>query len=392
MISLARYRALLAQRDVRELIAISFVGRLPIGLTGLAILLLIQGVTGSFAQAGVAAACYVGGLSAMAPALGRVIDRIGPRLPLLVAACLFPAALSALLYAAAAGSAILTFAASALAGAAFPPITVCMRTYFRQRLGDDPLLAAAYSLESVLIELIFIVGPMVVALLVALVNAQSAVAFSALCGGAGTLLFLRAQALRTWRIEPRAHSSFLGPLAQRGFAALVGIVLCFSIAFGLMEVAITAYAAERGHAALAGLLLGLMSAGSAVGGLAYGARHWHAPLARQFSLALALMGLGLGVLALDWTTWIFGLLSVVAGIVMAPALIIQSMLVAKTARAEHATEAFTWSTSALLAGVGIGLAAGGILLETHRSPVALCAAAVSALAGAVAARLAARYF
>ena len=35
---------------------------------------------------------------------------------------------------------------------------------------------------------------------------------------------------------------------------------------------------------------------------------------------------------------------------MAPALIIQSMLVAKTARPEHSTEAFTWSTSALLVG------------------------------------------
>jgi len=46
---------------------------------------------------------------------------------------------------------------------------------------------------------------------------------------------------------------------------------------------------------------------------------------------------------------------------MAPALIIQSILVAKTAKAEHATEAFTWSTSALLGGVGIGLALGGAL-------------------------------
>jgi hypothetical protein len=43
-------------------------------------------------------------------------------------------------------------------------------------------------------------------------------------------------------------------------------------------------------AALAGVLLGLMSAGSALGGLAYGSRAWHFPLARQFAAARFLLG------------------------------------------------------------------------------------------------------
>src|SRR5574340_1421131 len=87
------------------------------------------------------------------------------------------------------------------AGATFPPITVCMRTYFRQRLGQDGLLTAAYSLESVLIETIFIVGPMLVALFVALASATVAVAFTAVCAFTGTVLFLRSPALRGGQIE-----------------------------------------------------------------------------------------------------------------------------------------------------------------------------------------------
>ena len=67
---------------------------------------------------------------------------------------------------------------------------------------------------------------------------------------------------------------------------------------------------------------------------------------------------------------------------MAPALIIQSMLVARTARAAQLTEAFTWSTSALLCGVGIGVAAGGVLLEVFPSAAALTAAAAAALLAA----------
>ena len=383
MISLARYVVLLQPSDLRQTITASMIGRLPIGITGLAVLLLVQTATSSFALGGAATASYVVGLAVAAPALGRVIDRRGPRLTLLACAVAFPAAL-ALLVAAVHWSnpAWLVLAFAAAAGATFPPITVCMRTYFRRRLRDEELLAAAYSLESVLIELIFIIGPLIVALFVALASPALAVLFAAACGLLGTLLFLRSPSLRDWRIEPRLTPSLLGPLAQAGFPALVGVIFCYSTAFGLLEVGMAAYATEAGNVALAGLLLGLMSAGSALGGLVYGSRTWHVPLARQFALMLTLMGAGLAVLAVPWSTWPFALWSLFAGIVIAPALIIQSMLVAKIARAEHATEAFTWSASALLSGVGAGVAAGGALLEHFSSPAALGAAAAAALLAA----------
>jgi hypothetical protein len=79
-------------------------------------------------------------------------------------------------------------------------------------------------------------------------------------------------------------------------------------------------------------------------------------------------------------------LSVVAGIAIAPALIIQSMLVTKTERAEHSTEALTWTTSALLGGVGIRLAAGGVMLEQLPAAATLGTGAMAALAAAVGAR------
>src|SRR5262249_50213453 len=158
----------------------------------------------------------------------------------------------------------------------------------------------------------------------------------------GTLLFLRLPSLRTWQIAPAASRHLLGALSEPGFAPLIGVVLCYSIAFGLTEIGLTAYAAESGSPALAGVLLGLMSLGSAAGGLAYGSRSWHFPLARQFALMLAIMGAGLAFLALPWSPLFFAFWSTFAGVVMAPALIIQSMLVAKTSRPEYSTEAFTW--------------------------------------------------
>jgi predicted MFS family arabinose efflux permease len=130
------------------------------------------------------------------------------------------------------------------------------------------------------------------------------------------------------------------------------------------------------------VFLGLMSIGSAAGGLAYGSARWHAPLLRQFGITLAIMGAGLLVLAVPWTLLAFGAWCILAGVVMAPALIIQSMLVAKTAKREHTTEAFTWSTSALLAGVGLGMALGGIAAEAWNSSAAFAAAAAAAMLAA----------
>ena len=61
---------------LRRTFLISIIGRLPIGVTGLGILVLVQSATSSFARGGFAAGCYVSGLALAAPGLGRMIDRL----------------------------------------------------------------------------------------------------------------------------------------------------------------------------------------------------------------------------------------------------------------------------------------------------------------------------
>jgi MFS family permease len=90
VITLERYTALFSERELRRTFLASVIARLPIGVTGLAILLLVQTSSDSFARGGAAAAFYVIGLAAIAPALGRGIDRYGPRRLLLASGVLFP--------------------------------------------------------------------------------------------------------------------------------------------------------------------------------------------------------------------------------------------------------------------------------------------------------------
>lgn len=74
MISLDRYRALLREPGLGAAVAASFVGRLPIGMAVLSILLFVQQAQQSFARAGIASALYVIGVGMAAPFI-RTLDR-----------------------------------------------------------------------------------------------------------------------------------------------------------------------------------------------------------------------------------------------------------------------------------------------------------------------------
>ena len=128
-----------------------------------------------------------------------------------------------------------------------------------------------------------------------------------------------------------------------------------------------------------------MSIGSAAGGLAYGSRAWHVPLTRQFAWSLIIMGLSIAPLAFVAHPLLLALLAMVSGVTMAPPLIIQSTIVAKTMPTPQMAEAFTWVTTAMLCGVGLGFACGGVVAEAQgATAVFLLATAITVVVGVLA--------
>jgi len=388
MISLQRYAALFAERDLRTAILASLIGRLPIGISGLALLLLVQAREASFSDSGLVTSAYLAGLAGIAPLVGRLIDRLGPRPVLLLAGLAYPVALLTLVYAINAGAPLtLVLVLSFASGATLPQITTCMRTLYRRRLQDDALLVAALSFDSVLIETVFILGPMVVAFVVATATPDLAILLGAVCAAIGALIITRIPALTDWPVERLPHRSLFGALQHPAFRKLLTILLCYAAVFGLVDIAVATYAYEIQSPALAGVILGVMSIGSAAGGLAYGSRPWHLPLTRQFAWSLIVMGVSIVPMAFIAHPAFLALFAIASGVTMSPPLIIQSTMVAKTMPTSQMAEAFTWVTTAMLCGVGLGFAFGGLVAEAQGATAVFLLAAVITTVTGLAARV-----
>jgi MFS family permease len=205
---------------------------------------------------------------------------------------------------------------------------------------------------------------------------------------AGGLSFAATGGSRRWRGEVHA-AGWLGPLAAVGMRTLCAVLGAFGLAVGIVQVAVPAFADERGSAALGGVLLAALSAGSLIGGVAYGARPWPGSPAGRLAVLVFLLGSGFALLAVAEGPWLLAALLVLAGLVLAPATVVGSTLLDSVAPRGTVTEAFAVMVMAIVAGTASGNALGGALVEGASYDTAVLTAGAIAALGALTA-LAAR--
>jgi MFS family permease len=380
-----RYAAFFALPDVTRLVVMAMIARLPMGMQGLGLLLHVRAITGSYADAGSTVGSYLAAAAATAPLIGRLVDRIGPRLPLIVTGSVCPVALVALLFARPLHLAPLQMMAlAAFAGAFAPPVTVLTRTLWRHRFEDDAdTRRTAFAVDAVLVELSFTVGPGVIATVVALGSPNVAYAVAVAIGAIAVPVFFASPALKWWRHEPQGERHLLGPLTAPRLLVIYGATLLQAFCLGLLEVGYPGFATAAGATALSGVLLALNSTGSALGGVAYGGLRLGLAPERQLRLLPLLLALALAAQVPLTSMVALGALALVAGLFIAPSLTVVSLLVSSNAPARYATEAFTWSTTCIVSGVGAGIAVGGHLVEQRGAAVVFGLAACAAVATAI---------
>lgn len=380
-LGLERYRAILAVPRARRLVVASLVGRFPIGMLALAIVLLVRRHTGSFADAGAVVAVYglaAGGVGALQ---GRLIDRFGQRRILIPDGLLCAAGLVAMVAAvrAGAGTAVLALCA-ALAGATRPPLTATMRGAWMTLLRRDSRLPTAYAFESVLAEVFFIGGPPAAAGIALATSPALAVLVAAALTVVGTLWFAGSPVSGAWRGEGRAVGR-AGALASAGMRTLVVSTVPVGLAFGTLDVAMPAFAAGHGQAAAGGLALGAQALGSMAGGLWYGSRRWSGAIARRYLRLAGVFALGLALPIAAWSLPAMVVLMAIAGLTLAPVVATGTLLLDRLAPAGTATEAYTWVTAATVAGAAAGSALAGAVVQSAGVRWSLVTATGCALVG-----------
>jgi MFS family permease len=380
------YLDVLGTPSVPRLLGSAVVGRMPTAMAGLAIVLLVRDAGGSYAAAGLVAGVYSVALALTSPLLGRLVDRVGQTRVLAGCAAASAVAFAALAAAGDSGSPAVLAGLAALAGGSIPPVAACMRALWSELLGRGGRLQAAFAVESTVQELIFVVGPPLVALLAAAVSPAAAVLGTGALLLAGTAVFASTPASRAWRGQRRA-ADWAGPLRSPGIRTVLAAIVLLATAFGTVEVAVVAGAERLGSRTLAGPLLALWAAGSMAGGLVFGSRaSGRGPERRMIGLlALVVAGIALLAVAAGLVQLAAGM--VLAGLGIAPAIACLYLLVDRLAPAGTVTEAFTWVTTGFATGFAAGNALGGTLVQRLGVDASFLAAAAGVAAAALLARL-----
>lgn len=370
----------------------AIIGKMSFAMVSLALLLLVQQESGSFALSGAVAGAFGLGNVIAAPLRARLVDQYGARMVMPWLAVGYTAGLIGIIIAAhlrADGMGVLI---ATLAGLFAPPVGAVMRGIWVLLTPSTDQRTRAYSLDAVVEELVFIVGPLLVGLVVLLPNGPTiAVAIAAAIGLIGTLGMVFGPTPQPGRAGRRASSwrGLIGPLRLVRFWPVLASLAAVGIVLGSIELLSTAHANEFGDSSMSGLLLAFFAAGSATGGLLYGARAWVAPpLRRMVLLGLAACA---GLFAVAWSTHIptIAILFAAVGIFVAPSMITGYLAADDVAPVTERTEASALINTAVNAGSAIALALGGALLDgmpiTHATLwLAAAAAACIGVAAVVA--------
>jgi MFS family permease len=349
-------------------------------MTSLGIVWLIHGSTGSYAAAGTVTGGFAIAEALVGPQVARLIDRFGQTrmLPMILLAHAAAAGLLIGLSVAHASLWSLT-TAGILAGGSLPQLGAQTAARWSQALRGTPLLSSAFALESLSVGIAFMVGPGLIGTVSSLGSPVlgSALATSLVLAGGVSLALQRSTAPPPVKRDRSASSD---RLLHKGFLALAATNIGIGIFFGSMQVSVTAYAVDRGTPSLAGPLYSITSLVGLIAGFAYGARRWRMPARNQFVLVLAALTISTIPLLAVETPLAVGIALALPGLAIAPFQTLSAVLAESEVESAVLTQAFTWLNSGSAAGIALGAAFAGRVVDTNDPHYGFAVALLATLA------------
>jgi MFS family permease len=386
MVVVTPFRSVLSAPGVPRTFGPSLVARIPLGVLGLLLVLRVRDVGGSYAAGGVCAGALALGLAAGAPIVGRAIDARG-QTRILVACAVVAAAVLTTMALLPDGTPLPVLAALGLAaGAANPPLSACQRALWPRLLADRSQQHAAFALESVGMEVSYILGPLVIVTLVASRSPALALAVSAALLLGGTVAFAAAPHSRSWAATAEAPRGSIGALASPGVVTLLLAQAFLGASIGMVEVSTAAFAGHAGAQGSTGLLLSAWGLGSMAGGVAAGRLGAPADAVRRLLVVLAGIAATTTAIALAPGTVGLGVLIFAAGAGLAPYFTTLYGMAGDVATEATQTEAFTWLSTGFGAGIALGSPIAGSLADLGGGRLGFVAAGAAALLAAAVVR------
>lgn len=373
------YRAVLRLPGAPRAFAAATLGRLSYGTLSLSLLLAVQGATGSYLVAGTALGVF-GVTSVLMPAKSRLIDRFGQRRVLPVLATGFALALTAMAACSAAGVAqgSVYVGLAAVVGLVAPPLGPSMRALWAALTPEPAARQRAYSLDGVVEDTLFAVGPLLAGLLVAAADASVALAVTAALNVVGATAMATSPAARRHAAPTAARTGapLIGPFRSRGFALLIVALFGVGLGSGPLDLAVVARAQGAGDAGAAGYVLAAMAVGSAVGGLVGGHLTHRGRTSTQLGVLVAVTALGYALAAATPSTPTLAVVLGLTGLAGAPIFVVSYPAADRLAPTGTGTEATTWVNTSSNIGLSVGAAAAGFVVDRSGAPGALLTGAV----------------
>ncbi|MFJ3581272.1 MFS transporter [Streptomyces sp. NPDC090127] len=354
----------------------SAVGRLPLYLISVSMVVFTASRGLSYFSAGLLLSGYSLGGAALAPFVARIVDRYGQRPVLLITGAVYPVALIGFVLADPKAVA-LQLVCVVVAGAAMPPISGCIRSLWSAPGNTERV---GLSLEAVLGEVFVIGGPLMFSLVLIWGGAGSALVVGAVLTSVGAIGFAMTRASRDRKVEPvTGKRDPLGALRSPALVRLLVLLLVAGCATGAYNVAVPAFVENHGSAGDIGLVFGVWGVGGILGGLWYGTRTFRQPSETVFAWGLLALGGASALVLAAWDNWSMGVALVVLGLLQAPVTALSYELISRTARAGYVTEAYTWAITVSVGGSAVGSQLGGLGLGAYGTSAPFLGAVVGML-------------
>ena len=393
----ASYRRVLSRPGAAAFSGAALVGRMPISMMTLAVVLLVTAETGSYTRAGQLSAAFVVANAVVAVPQGRLLDRRGQRPVLLATSLLFALGCGLLGYGVLHGwAAPWPHLAAVLAGASMPQVGSSVRARWAHLLGGTDGAGAdkqtAFALEAVADEVVFMSGPTIATFLATLVAPVAGLVAAVVLGTVGTVGLALQRCTEPPAQLPRRSSS-PGPArttAPMPWLRLLTLTLAGAATgslFGATEVATVAFAEESGRPAVSGVLLACWALGSLVAGLVTGTIAWRTSSVVRLRVGAAFLTVAMLPTPFLPGPWSMGAVLLVAGMAISPTLIAAISRVEETVPAARLTEGMGLMQAGLGAGIAPGAALAGRVVDAAGGSAAYWVGIASAALAVLAATL-----